>query len=117
SYHTLTYASFSLLHRGSSLWSRNSYCYHRPFIVPYLTWNWCICSTFCLVQYKVGCCWYVHGNRFCSWSGFTWLFNTISRSEDILFSDWNVMGSARHSDSSLRYITEYSYLGQEVQQK
>ena len=90
---------------ADSLWSRNSYCYHRPFIVPSLTWNWCICSSFCLVLYKVGCSWYVHGNRFCCWSGFTWLFNTISWSEDILFSYWNVMGSARHRDSSLCYIT------------
>ena len=49
-------------------------------------------------------CRYVNGNRFCCWSRFTWLFNTISWSEDILFSYWNVMGYARHRDSSLCYI-------------
>ena len=39
SYLTLTYASFSLLRSGSSLWSRNSCCYDRPFIVPNLAYN------------------------------------------------------------------------------
>lgn len=43
--------------------------------------------------------------RFCCWSGFAWLFDTISRSEDFLFSYWNVMGSARYRDSALRDIT------------
>jgi hypothetical protein len=56
--------------------------------------------------YKVGCCRYGHGNRFCCWSGFTWFFNTISWSEDTFFSYRNVMGADWCRDSPLCYVAQ-----------
>ena len=75
-------------------------------ILPYFTWNCSICSSCRLVQYKVGGCWYVCGNNFRCRSGFTWLFNTISQSEDTFFSYRNVMGAAGCRDSTLCSIAQ-----------
>ena len=91
---------------ASELRTGNSCRYHKSSIVPYITWNRYICSSYRLGEYKVGSCWYIHGNHFRCWSGFAWLFNTISRCEDTFFSYRNVMGAARYRDSTFCSIAQ-----------